>query len=139
MPKGMPWGKQYGAGSLKRGNAQVDMLRGSQGGQGEGAKGRNVKGDFPGGPKGVMAKENDKGDTKWEGQRVRWGHTKRGNAEGSQGGHRGVLSVKLNPFNGLHLSSRKIKMESFCMVVAFGADSHQTAEPNFPRQLSSFL
>ena len=52
-----------------------------------------------------MAKENDKGDTKWEGQRVRWGHTKRGNAEGSQGGHRGVLSVKFNPFNGLHLSS----------------------------------
>ena len=27
VPKGMPWGKQNGAGSLKRGNAQVDMLR----------------------------------------------------------------------------------------------------------------
>ena len=53
-----------------------------------------------------MAKENDKGDTKWEGQRTRMdGGTKRRNAEGSQGGHRGVQSIKLNPFNGLHLSS----------------------------------
>ena len=91
--------------ALKGGMPRWTCSGESQGGQGEGAKGRNAKGDFPGGPKGVMANENDKGDTKWEGQRVRWGHTKRGNAEGSQGGHRGVLSVKLNPFNGLHLSS----------------------------------